>query len=105
MASIVEIVGPSGVGKSYIYNQLRDAWNKNDKWAVYHDFRYERKSRNSFSRPEIIYEYLYNILNKVKYISYKPSGGEQLDHMRSEEHTSELQSRGQLVCRLLLEKK
>src|SRR5439155_22488652 len=26
-------------------------------------------------------------------------------HSRSEEHTSELQSRGQLVCRLLLEKK
>src|SRR5690625_6097431 len=26
-------------------------------------------------------------------------------HPRSEEHTSELQSRGQLVCRLLLEKK
>src|SRR5690625_6457931 len=27
------------------------------------------------------------------------------DPMRSEEHTSELQSRGHLVCRLLLEKK
>src|SRR5215510_15837496 len=27
------------------------------------------------------------------------------DQRRSEEHTSELQSRGQLVCRLLLEKK
>src|SRR3984893_19176294 len=27
------------------------------------------------------------------------------DHGRSEEHTSELQSRGHLVCRLLLEKK
>src|SRR5690625_5852063 len=27
------------------------------------------------------------------------------NHMRSEEHTSELQSRGHLVCRLLLEKK
>src|SRR5690625_6339174 len=27
------------------------------------------------------------------------------DNERSEEHTSELQSRGQLVCRLLLEKK
>src|SRR5690625_76762 len=26
-------------------------------------------------------------------------------HFRSEEHTSELQSRGHLVCRLLLEKK
>src|SRR5690625_6452025 len=29
----------------------------------------------------------------------------QADLVRSEEHTSELQSRGQLVCRLLLEKK
>src|SRR5207253_6348223 len=29
----------------------------------------------------------------------------ELVHMRSEEHTSELQSRGHLVCRLLLEKK
>src|SRR5206468_12482364 len=28
-----------------------------------------------------------------------------LDHQRSEEHTSELQSRSDLVCRLLLEKK
>src|SRR5207253_4894226 len=28
-----------------------------------------------------------------------------LDSFRSEEHTSELQSRGHLVCRLLLEKK
>src|SRR5690625_5547854 len=28
-----------------------------------------------------------------------------IGHGRSEEHTSELQSRGQLVCRLLLEKK
>src|SRR5207253_4407351 len=30
---------------------------------------------------------------------------EQVDRARSEEHTSELQSRGHLVCRLLLEKK
>src|ERR1035437_10535049 len=30
---------------------------------------------------------------------------EQLDEIRSEEHTSELQSRQYLVCRLLLEKK
>src|SRR5439155_8805969 len=30
---------------------------------------------------------------------------ELMDRERSEEHTSELQSRGQLVCRLLLEKK
>src|SRR5690625_6537621 len=30
---------------------------------------------------------------------------EQLEKERSEEHTSELQSRGHIVCRLLLEKK
>src|SRR5690625_6919867 len=34
-----------------------------------------------------------------------PSAGEQEGVIRSEEHTSELQSRGHLVCRLLLEKK
>src|SRR3712207_9474791 len=34
-----------------------------------------------------------------------PSGGAGLRHRRSEEHTSELQSRQYLVCRLLLEKK
>src|SRR5690625_163113 len=32
-------------------------------------------------------------------------GAQQQDELRSEEHTSELQSRGHLVCRLLLEKK
>src|SRR5690625_6572028 len=31
--------------------------------------------------------------------------GDVVDVVRSEEHTSELQSRGHLVCRLLLEKK
>src|SRR5690625_5895777 len=31
--------------------------------------------------------------------------GSELDLKRSEEHTSELQSRGHIVCRLLLEKK
>src|SRR5256886_10345784 len=38
----------------------------------------------------------------------RPGGGESagvLDEQRSEEHTSELQSQSNLVCRLLLEKK
>src|SRR2546422_6838227 len=34
-----------------------------------------------------------------------PSGRDACAHVRSEEHTSELQSRLHLVCRLLLEKK
>src|SRR2546422_1822841 len=35
-------------------------------------------------------------------LRFRPHG---IDHRRSEEHTSELQSRLHLVCRLLLEKK
>src|SRR5690625_5480048 len=35
----------------------------------------------------------------------KPPSPDSLSLCRSEEHTSELQSRGHLVCRLLLEKK
>src|SRR5260221_9674645 len=36
---------------------------------------------------------------------YKKVGGTDVDFLRSEEHTSELQSHSDLVCRLLLEKK
>src|SRR3712207_8357167 len=36
---------------------------------------------------------------------YGQDVGQADDHLRSEEHTSELQSRQYLVCRLLLEKK
>src|SRR2546427_9521947 len=38
-------------------------------------------------------------------VSAAQGDGEHLDHHRSEEHTSELQSQSNLVCRLLLEKK
>src|SRR5207253_10634036 len=40
------------------------------------------------------------VLNQVDAVTAAVEGGH-----RSEEHTSELQSRGHLVCRLLLEKK
>src|SRR5690625_7019540 len=51
---------------------------------------------------------IFKIPERGVYISLKnPSvtAGSILFHERSEEHTSELQSRGHLVCRLLLEKK
>src|SRR5690606_39388715 len=41
---------------------------------------------------------------QVNYGDY-PDFNERYGHLRSEEHTSELQSRENLVCRLLLEKK
>src|SRR5690625_5707103 len=43
---------------------------------------------------------LHNLLSKTNDVQIENSG-----RPRSEEHTSELQSRGHLVCRLLLEKK
>src|SRR5690625_6992680 len=52
-------------------------------------------SSNTFSLRFKIFSSFLNTL--------KPSG--RLSIPRSEEHTSELQSRGHLVCRLLLEKK
>src|SRR5437870_9220476 len=47
-------------------------------------------------------------VNGIRRIQIKPQYDEYVfpdGHSRSEEHTSELQSRGHLVCRLLLEKK
>src|SRR5690554_7428866 len=44
----------------------------------------------------------YGGIGGMKTLSHRGLGGE---HTRSEEHTSELQSRPHLVCRLLLEKK
>src|SRR5699024_12422205 len=43
--------------------------------------------------------------HKLVKVSTKLAGGLVTGHARSEEHTSELQSRFDLVCRLLLEKK
>src|SRR5690625_6278613 len=56
--------------------------------ALYED-GYYRNSQNSYNQ----YSFRSNI------------DGQVTDNIRSEEHTSELQSRGHLVCRLLLEKK
>src|SRR5690625_1867808 len=49
----------------------------------------------------------YDTLNAYHYVSIPDGltyGESNIIHQRSEEHTSELQSRGHLVCRLLLEK-
>src|SRR3712207_7627006 len=58
-------------------------------------------------------EYAFDRLNPIKYLTEKYDNILTINHntvqigdvIRSEEHTSELQSRQYLVCRLLLEKK
>src|SRR5690554_6135073 len=74
------------------------------------DFLYEIRKR--FSEKLLPYQpsksSLQFILNQVFYASTDPKWFERIPEEqleRSEEHTSELQSRPHLVCRLLLEKK
>src|SRR5690348_17811829 len=48
---------------------------------------------------------LYHELHADRLVAETNQGGEMVEYVRSEEHTSELQSPVHLVCRLLLEKK
>src|SRR5207253_10888698 len=70
-------------------------------------FPYTTLFRSSPS-PHSISSLLCRHLGQVSEPCRAPGGGggnETIQPFRSEEHTSELQSRGHLVCRLLLEKK
>src|SRR5690625_5755019 len=51
------------------------------------------------------YTSLEDFTSGSKLFGIERSSSSSSSHFRSEEHTSELQSRGHLVCRLLLEKK
>src|SRR5690625_6360557 len=58
----------------------------------------------------IDYRALFRVFFKTLLLNQDAGGGSTITqqlakNLRSEEHTSELQSRGHLVCRLLLEKK
>src|SRR5437660_6321701 len=61
-------------------------------------FRSRDGKRNGRSVKAVIHQALCHVFH------FDPRALE-LEDVRSEEHTSELQSRGHLVCRLLLEKK
>src|SRR5690554_7540225 len=81
------------------------------RFATQLDFKIENKSlaaiKENAERLSIISkERIIDELNKI-ILSDTPSRGFKLLYSthRSEEHTSELQSRPHLVCRLLLEKK
>lgn len=39
MAKTVELLGPSGVGKTAIYNRLLKIWSPNPNWALYDNFK------------------------------------------------------------------
>jgi len=53
MPEIVEILAPSGTGKTTVYKGLQKKWTPDEPWAVYHDFRYNRKVM--YSSPKDYY--------------------------------------------------
>src|SRR5687767_15266637 len=57
------------------------------------------KTELSLLRSQVSPHFMFNIMNNMVALARKKSD------LRSEEHTSELQSLAYLVCRLLLEKK
>src|SRR6266849_3798393 len=77
------------------YNRADDDREKNN-----HDWL----QRRGHSRDRVVDFVIINIGDLQKHLGELASFFADVDH-RSEEHTSELQSRVDLVCRLLLEKK
>src|SRR3712207_7153577 len=73
-----------------------------DLQIMRHDISGHCKKRNGSNFHEQIRE---DILSLGTYLQFLPYSHSSLSIARSEEHTSELQSRQYLVCRLLLEKK
>src|SRR5439155_6162368 len=57
------------------------------------------------SALEVVDSFIGRMLGNIASVSRVLDAATVVVGMRSEEHTSELQSRGHLVCRLLLEKK
>src|SRR3712207_6994923 len=69
------------------------------------DIDYKRLLKEFGSRGHLVRAFYYTaMVDDQEYSSLRPLI-DWLDYNRSEEHTSELQSRQYLVCRLLLEKK
>ena len=47
MPKIVELIGPSGVGKTAIYNEIRSLWQLEYNWVTFDDLGYKGRSINS----------------------------------------------------------
>src|SRR2546422_3658066 len=93
----------AGMGIAFV-PEGRDLWpqltvRENLELGAYHG-RARARARENLDRVQSLFP---RLLERKSQMAGSLSGGEQ--QMRSEEHTSELQSRLHLVCRLLLEKK
>src|SRR5690625_4328290 len=89
--------GPDSMALLHFYQSIREEWNlKIVAVSVDHQLRgHESKADVAHVKKFCKMWNVEFVATSIDVQSYK----------RSEEHTSELQSRGHLVCRLLLEKK
>src|SRR5690625_6200535 len=96
-------MAPSGPGAVHLLNGLYDA--KLDRVPVVAIIgQTDRTAIGGSYQQEIDLQSLYKDVAS-EYVQTVMSPQQLPNVLRSEEHTSELQSRGHLVCRLLLEKK
>src|SRR5699024_11701465 len=86
---------------------LEEAQKQVDSWIKEYGVRYFSELTNMAILTEEVGELARVMARKYGDQSFKKGEKDNLDDemARSEEHTSELQSRFDLVCRLLLEKK
>lgn len=68
MPKLVEIVGPSGAGKTTIYNELLSVWKPHSNWAVFDNFK---KPYNSKWRRLASYISKKTGITLKKHLSYK----------------------------------
>src|SRR5690554_7116336 len=91
-----------GVTKSATPEEVKKAYRK--KAIEFHPDKNpgDKEAEENFKLAAEAYEVLSDPQKKARYDQF---GHDAYTNQRSEEHTSELQSRPHLVCRLLLEKK
>src|SRR3712207_6438016 len=95
-SSIIKSSSVVNEGKKYIFTEF-NLQTKEGNYVEESSIETVAKAENAVRDPMEEYKKL----AKTMFDSYRKKGEE----IRSEEHTSELQSRQYLVCRLLLEKK
>ena len=120
----VSVKSRIGIDDMESYNRLSDFVARIHKKGCQHFIIHARKAwlqglspKENRTIPPLKYPWVYQLKRDFPQLKITLNGGvtecnevvKHLDHvdgvMRSEEHTSELQSRTNLVCRLLLEKK
>src|SRR5438132_2512785 len=98
---VILLVGGPGTGKTILTSQFLingiKIYGENGAFVSLDE------TKAHFIREMGLFSWKFDELEKAKKFAF--INASPLRHMRSEEHTSELQSHSDLVCRLLLEKK